>query len=199
MNNLDTLKQVERRIYLTFFQDGLWDMALGLFLLSWGLVIRFYFAGLIGALTVGVYFTVWGLKRWLTYPRLGYARPAGERRQKMKMVLLGTVVFLAGLAIFLLTASGDAPGWFREYFMFIFTGMLALVTTALAAWWRVGRWYSYAGLIILGGAAHQWLGLPVAYAFLIPGGIIAILGGYLLASFLRRYPKPENPEAGDLG
>ena len=33
------LKEIQRKVYMTFFQDGLWDIFLGLFILGWGLSI----------------------------------------------------------------------------------------------------------------------------------------------------------------
>ena len=190
MDASTSFKQIERRAYLSLFEDGLWDILLGLFLAGWGLALRLDMAWLTGAFFVILYPAVLGLKRSLTYPRSGYVRIAGAQRQKMKMVVLGLVLFFAGLAALLLVWAGEIPAWLREYFMFFFAVMLALVIVALGYWWRVYRWFLYAVLLVASSAFYQWGGTPLEYSFIIPGTVIILVGVYLLARFLQKYPRP---------
>jgi hypothetical protein len=57
------LKEIQRKVYLTFFQDGLWDIFLGLFILAWGLSILTETAYLPGVSFLGIYFAIWGIKK----------------------------------------------------------------------------------------------------------------------------------------
>ncbi|MDH4292277.1 MAG: hypothetical protein OEV56_06690, partial [Dehalococcoidia bacterium] len=68
------LKEIQRKVYMSFFQDGLWDIFLGLFMVGWGLAILTEAAYLPGIYFLGIYFAIWGIKKWLTYPRIGYVR-----------------------------------------------------------------------------------------------------------------------------
>jgi hypothetical protein len=191
------LKKLERRAYLTFFQDGLWDICLGLFLVGWGLMLTLEFTGIIGGIWVALYFIILSLKRWVTYPRTGYIKVAGARRQQMKLVILGVVLLLFGLAGFLAFAAGNRPDWVSEYFLFMFGTMIAVVISLLGYWWKVLRWYIYAGLLFLAVSLYQWAGVPENLAFIVPGSIIALYGLVLLIGFLRKYPKAkEEPDVG---
>jgi hypothetical protein len=191
------LKQIQRKVYISFFQDGLWDMLLGVFLVGWGLMVMYDFVAVMGGIWLAFYFVVLGLKRWLTYPRMGYIKIAEARRQQIRMVILGVVVLLLGLAVFFIFAVNSRPAWFSEYFMFLFGVMMTLVIAALGYWWKVARWYLYAVIVLISFSLHQWLETPLNLAFIVPGGIIALLGLALLVRFLRRYPKArEEPDAG---
>ena len=192
------LKKIQRRVYMSYFQDGLWDILLGIFLIGWGLMVSYDFVAVMGGIWVAVYFLVLGLKRLITYPRAGYIKIPEARKQQIRMVILGAVLFLLGMSVFLLFASDSRPGWFSEYFMLMLGAMFAIVVVFLASWWRVNRWYAYAVSILLAFMSHHWLDTELSLSFFIPGGIIAIYGFVLLALFLHRYPKnpPEDRYGG---
>ena len=183
------LKQIQRRVYMSYFQDGLWDILLGVFLVCWGLMVTFDFVAVMGGFWLVFYMLILGLKRWLVYPRAGYIKIAEARRNQIKMVILGTVVFLAGVAVIPIFIIDSRPAWFSEYFMLMIGGMFTLVIIFLAVWWQVYRWYAYAAVVLLAFMSHQWLDTELNLSFFIPGGIIAIYGLVLLVMFLRRYPK----------
>jgi len=186
-----TLKDIRRKVYMSYFKDGLWDMVLGAFLLCWGLMIMFEMVALIGAFCMAFYFLVLGLKKWLTYPRMGYVKIAEAQRQKLRMVIAGIVLFGLGLMVFFLFTTGNRPAWLSEYFMFLFGTMVAVIILLLASWWKVGRWYAYGGLVFTSFAFHQWLNTILEYSFIIPGSIILLSGLVLLIHFLRKYSLPD--------
>jgi hypothetical protein len=192
------LKQIKRKVYMSYFQDGLWDILLGVFLVCWGLMVTFDFVAVMGGFWLVFYMLILALKRWLVYPRAGYIKIPEARKQQIRMVILGVVVFLAGVAMIPIFIIDSRPEWFSEYFMMMLGTMFALVVVFLASWWRVNRWYAYAVLILVAFISHQWLDTELNLSFFIPGGIIAIYGFALLALFLRRYPKkpPEDMYAG---
>ena len=183
------LKQIQRKIYISYFQDGLWDILLGVFLIGWGLMVTYDFVAVIGGIWVAFYFIILGLKRWLTYPRAGYIKIPEARKKQIKMVILGAVVFLLGLAVFLLFTTNSRPEWLDEYFMLMLGAMFALIIVFLAGWWRVNRWYAYAVIVLLAFMSHQWLDTELNLSFFVPGGLITICGLVFLVSFLNKYPK----------
>jgi TctA family transporter len=190
------LKEIQRKIYLSFFQDGLWDIFLGLFILGWGLAILTELAYLVGAFFIGIYFTVWGVKKWLTYPRIGYARfsETSRRRITARFVILGTVVLLVGVMMAVVWGIGARPQWLADYFPLVFNGILAAIVCFVAYWARANRFYLYAVLIFLGAVFHLWVGIPWEFGFIGAGGIIVLIGVGILINFLRRYPKMDEEE-----
>jgi len=198
------LKALEKRIYRSFFQDGLWDIFWGLILLSFAAQSAYESLGLpypldhaiIPALAV---LTLELGKRYLTIPRLGAVRFGPERKaalQKGKAVLF-TLVTLALiimiLAIPALSLSRPDPG--RD--VIVRALMMGLVvTTALgiiAFFQNFSRLYIYGvvfGLslpvsqILKGKVASPW---EERLAFGIPALVILTLGLILLVRFLNRY------------
>ncbi len=185
------LKEIQRKVYLSFFQDGLWDIFLGLFVLGWGLAILTDGTYLPGVLFVSLYFLVWGIKKWLTYPRIGYVKfsETSRRRITARFVILGVVVLLIGVMAALLWGLGTRPQWLADHFPLIFNGMLAAIVCFVAYWARVNRFYPYATLIFLGAVFHLWLGIRWEFGFIGAGGIIVLIGLGILVRFLRKYPR----------
>jgi len=185
------LKEIRRRVYMTFFQDGLWDIFLGSFILGWGLSILTEAVYLPGILFMGIYFAMWGVKKRLTYPRIGYVRFSATSRRRVtgRFVILGIVVLLLGVMAAVLWGIGRRPQWLSDYFPLIFNGMLAAIVCFVAYWARVNRFYAYAALIFLGAVFHLWRGIPWEFGFIGAGGIIVLIGLGILVSFLRKYPR----------
>jgi len=185
------LKEIRRRVYMTFFQDGLWDIFLGSFILGWGLSILTEAVYLPGILFMGIYFAMWGVKKRLTYPRIGYVRFSATSRRRVtgRFVILGIVVLLLGVMAAVLWGIGRRPQWLSDYFPLIFNGMLAAIVCFVAYWARVNRFYAYAAFIFLGAVFHLWRGIPWEFGFIGAGGIIVLIGLGILVSFLRKYPR----------
>jgi len=185
------LKKIQRKVYMTYFEDGVWDIFLGLFLLGWGLSLLTKAVYLSGALFIGLYFTIWGVKKWITYPRTGYVkfRVTGRQRARTRFIILITAVLLLGVVMLLLMMMDVKPRWLSDYFPLLFNGILSVIVCFVAYWARVYRFYLYAILIFLAGVVHQWLGVEWEYGLIGAGAVIALIGLGLLISFLRKYPR----------
>jgi len=186
-----SLKEIQRKVYMSLFQDGLWDIFLGLFILGWGLAILTEAVYLPGVTFIGIYFVIWGVKKWLTYPRIGYVRfsVTSRRRITARFLILGVVVLLVGVMAAVVWGIGTRPQWLADYFPLIFNGILAAIVCFVAYWARVNRFYLYAALIFLGAVFHLWLGIRWEFGFIGAGGIIVLIGLVILIIFLRKYPK----------
>jgi len=194
------LKEIQRKVYMSFFQDGLWDIFLGLFILGWGLTILTDAIYLPGITFIGLYFAIWGVKKRLTYPRIGYVRFSAKRRRRIttRFLILGVVVLLAGVMAGVVWGIGARPQWLADYFPLIFNGMLAAIVCFVAYWAKVNRFYLYAALIFLGAVFHLWLGIRWEFGFIGAGGIIVLIGVGILIIFIRKYPKMvEEPQNED--
>lgn len=186
-----SLKEIQRKVYISLFQDGLWDIFLGLFILGWGLAILTEAAYLPGVSFIGIYFVIWGVKKWLTYPRIGYVRFSATSRRRItaRFLILGVVVLLVGVMAAVLWGIGTRPQWLADYFPLIFNGILAAIVCFVAYWARVNRFYLYAALIFMGAVFHLWLGIRWEFGFIGAGSIIVLIGLVILIVFLRKYPK----------
>lgn len=185
------LKEIQRKVYMSFFEDGVWDIFLGLFVVGWGLSILTEGTYLPAILFVALYSTTWGIKKWVTYPRIGYVRfsSTSRRRIKARFVILLIAVLLLGVIISVLWGIDKRPQWLADYFPLLFNGMLASIVCLAAYWVRVNRFYLHAALIFLGAVFHHWVGIQWEFGFIGSGSIIVLIGLGLLIGFIRKYPR----------
>ena len=184
----DSLKLIQKKVYMSYFQDGLWDAVLGLFLLGWGFAILFDLGWLPGTTFLAFFWIALGLKQKITYPRIGYARPAEHRKQKSRIIIAGPVTLLLGIMVFLMVVTGGMPQFLRDYFELLFGAMLTIVIGLIGYWWGIVRWYIYAGLVFILAVFNQWLGLSFELSFVLPGGVILLYGLIIFVRFIRKYP-----------
>ena len=191
MRKDDELQTIQRKVYMTFFEDGVWDIFLGLFVLGWGLSILTEGTSLPAILFVVLYSAVWGIKKWLAYPRIGYVKFSSTSRRMVKGRFIGilTLVLLLGVVMAVLWGIGTRPQWLVDYSPLLFNGMLAVVVCVAACWARVNRFYLHAALIFLGAPLRVWLGINWEFGFIGAGGIITLIGLVFLIRFLGKYPK----------
>jgi len=183
------LKLVQRKVYLSFFQDGLWDVLLGSFVLAWGLGILTDTAALTGVWFITAYFSIVAVKKRVTYPRIGHMKIPLERRTNIRLLIAGIVAALAGVGAFLVVRSEIArPLW--DYFPLMLGAIIGTVVFLIAYWWQINRWYAYGATIIVGVSLHQWQNVAFSWSFIIPGIVILSAGIAMFIRFLHQYPKP---------
>jgi hypothetical protein len=199
MSDKVNLSKIERKAYLSYFEDGLWDMVIGSFILSFGIDMAigspsssFVFPSL---MVLG-----WGVKRWVTYPRIGYVKFAPARRLKIRksmgrLVLLLFLTALAGLVpLFALSGRSGLPSglvsWVKEHTLLLFGAVWAIIVAALALLFGVKRFYAYAVLVTGALVGGYLFDVEPCWHFLVPGSVIVILGLVLLVRFLATNPIP---------
>lgn len=190
-----SLQEVERRAWTRYFQDGLWDMWLGLMFLGGGL--RSLTGNLWWSLLVaaGVLLLILG-KRWITVPRLGAIKfsPWREARQMwLRIIIVAAVVLTAVLVFWGLSAGWPFVGW-------LFVLLVPAIFLLMAYLMDFPRLAGYAVLIAAMMAITERYGDPLgAYAQIALGAFALLVGlGYFLR-FLRRYPRPTGEEMGPHG
>lgn len=194
------LKKIQRNVYWYFFQDGLWDILLGLYLLGWGFAILTENPSTPLAVFLCGYVAVWGIKKRLTYPRIGYTRLGSTSRRRVRtgfFVLVAAVLLLRFL-VNALWGMDTSPQWLADYFPLLLGGMLAGAVCLVSYWAGVNRFYIHAALIFLAGVLHQWFGIEWEFGFIGSGTIIILVGLGLLVVFLRRYPKTYEEADGNV-
>jgi hypothetical protein len=108
------LKELERKAWRSFFDDGLWDIYLGLLLGLMGISGLLDRSGLSESWAMGIYIGLlalvmlafWASKRFITVPRIGlvkFGRARKVRRIKTALVLFTSVVF--GLVVLQVTTA----------------------------------------------------------------------------------------------
>ncbi|MFC2014796.1 hypothetical protein ACFLUP_02255 [Chloroflexota bacterium] len=194
------LKELEQKIFRSYFHDGLWDIYGALMLLGFGLTMVTGWDYLMLAFaTLSVVLLL--IKKRVTVPRLGQVNFSLERQAKTKKsiliaVLTGTFTMLLGLVFFVLASTNSLPRWLDiwmgNYFLAALGGMLALVVAIAAYVVGVWRYYIYAALTFIAYVLASILRpidmehLPI----LIAGSVILISGTVILRRFLRNYPLP---------
>lgn len=200
-----TLDAMERGAWLRVFEDGIWDIALGLVLLGFGLsVVTRMTAVVASGIVVGLA-VVGGIKRRVAEPRIGrVCFNARRRRQLGGIPWLLAALSMAGVLVFLFllwTARSAAPEWavtVRDHFLIVI-GVIWGGAAVFGGWWLgLRRLYVYAALITASLVAADLAGgLSFATALLACGGAIALCGVVLLLRFLRRYPRRSVGEADE--
>lgn len=202
------LKAIERRAYRATFQDGLWDIYLGLVFMAFGLgpVVRQLGASDDAAiivhlvmLTIAIAIMLVG-KKYVTTPRIGRVRFGAQRRRKLnkaRLVLAASV--LAGLVV-LAALTNDSLG--LTGLSVAFGVNILVVLGAMAYFMDYDRLFYYALL---------WaLSLPVGLAlekntalsdaptvFLVTGGVAVVVGSAYLVRFVRTYALPPEEETAN--
>ena len=196
------LRDIERRAWLRTFEHGLWDIAVGLLLLLFGVSIL---TELYWIPAVWVPLAVPGLRDLATrlvVPRLGHVSFRRKRqRSTLRVRIILTVLAAAGLGMFLLvgwSTRAEAPmvvTWVRSHML----AVIGLVWGAalIAAGWSADypRLYLY-GTMVFGTMLGSDLGCAydMGEALVGVGALIAGIGAVLLARFVRRYPRNPNQE-----
>jgi len=213
------MKALEKKAFRSFFKDGIYDVFLGLMLLSFGLPLMLNEFGwidyekmtwpLVFALTLNVgalLFFVFG-KKYITVPRLGFVRFGKGRKRKMRHVkLLLVISALIGLVIFFLVLFKVLPvgGETGIPPVGLIFGIQVLIVFSLAAYFMdFTRLYLYAFLFAVSLPVTFWLkkndilAYPSLYVFSLTAGPMLVVGWILFFRFLRKFPKKIEQGVGD--
>ena len=205
MKKQNTLREIEKKAYMSYHQDGLLDIVIGLYALSFGLgifadkILEFSFAAIMPAIMISIVLPIWiQAKRKITMPRIGFVKFGARGSNKLFALLLGLSV--AGLGVFMLfgvfLASGQIgrPAWIEILFQYgmIWIGLGAAVIGSLFAYTMgLKRLHGYGLLTLALFASGYFLSFPFEYLLLAIGSVIIASGAALLVQFIRRYPLPK--------
>jgi len=212
MSQAVDLKQLERKAFRSTFQDGLWDIFLGLLLLNmgggtllggsgmsrlWAMVGLTAFAGL-------VLLVFWAGKKYVTTPRIGSVEFGAQRKSKLKRVRVALFLsVLTGLLMLLWgwgAWSGGLPSLLAELPMpaYVWAVQCMVVFSVAAYFMDVTRFYLYGVLfalpfplgILLAQNTELSGTVSMAITFGVSGGVMVFWGVFLFVRFLRQYPAP---------
>lgn len=207
MNASLNLTDIEKKVFRSTFVDGLYDIFIGLFLLTFANVPLINDLGLgdfwSSMILLPVMWGGWTLvrlgKKRIVIPRMGTVQFGKQRQAKIrKMVLIGTVLssimLIAGFIVFL-TFQGQPMRWLVPSIMsliflaaFVAGGLLLEFYRLFAYGILVSASVIIGELLFTQGSAPHH-GIPLM--FNLCGGIVLLTGVYLFLRFLKRFPDPD--------
>jgi len=198
------MQAIRRRVWVAYFEDGLFEIFMGLALFFGGAVLFGSMVAIYAPIMVS-----WGLafqaaKKRYVAPRVGYVKPA-PGRSKGGLAILLTLALALGALVFALIAArqkGYAIGaatwllagidWAFDRLPIALGLILAGVFGLLAYQARSARLAGYALLFGLGGVLFWLLKLDLedqSKLFLMScGAVLLVAGAIRLVWFLRSHP-----------
>jgi hypothetical protein len=194
MNQKISLKEIERKAYTAYHQDGVVDVTIGFAVLVFSAIMLAdmpWMGGILGILAISFYA---GLKKLVTVPRIGYVKFPQQRTQKMMAltVVLGFLAFAAGMVAFMQTTSQGTPNWV----MLLIDNYMITIGVSAAGLFLLGgyafktkRIYGYGLLTLAMFTVGHFLSFPLYYYLAALGTIILAIGIVLMTYFIQKYPK----------
>lgn len=202
------LKEIERKAWRSFYQDGLWDIFWGLLLLAMAVGALLSDIGRSEPLQYGILIALEAVailvlfvgKRHITVPRIGRVRFGPKRKRRLSKVsvilaisvLLGAVFFVAAEAV-----TGNLAKWMTLEFIFPAGWVVncIVVFSLMAYFLDFGRLYvvglMYAIAVPLDIVQREFASVDLTFvAFGVPTAVILLMGTVVLIRFLREYPLP---------
>jgi hypothetical protein len=192
------LKKLEDKAWRTYMsQDGLYDIFMGIMLLTLAIQAYYYNIWFTSFIFVSVLVVTLG-KRYITQPRIGLVKFGKARLMKqMKMMIALLIVFLLLLSLFYLSQFGS--GFLENIDRLVFPAIIASIFIVIAVFLNYSRLGIYGLLFAFSEVLRGVYGRPVRnIAVLIIGIMALIIGLYVLYQFLKKYPLPGNEVANGL-
>ena len=200
------LQEIERKVFTSFFRDGLWDIYGGLILLGIGLYIMTdqLYTLILCVVSALILLT---FRKHIIIPRMGrvvfsVARETRTRRQKQVAMIVLTLLMFLGIILFILLSMDVMPEgihqWLADYFLVVFGGLLGTAVGIAAYMTQVLRFYIYAVLVFVAFLLIQVVDVSFELPVTIAGGIIVLSGVGLFVRFLQKYPRETGEETNDI-
>ena len=191
---------LKRKLFLSYHQDGILDLVIGLCILGFGFSMNMESSAYIILSWLGLILYA-PLKSAITIPRIGFVQfdNASKRRNRLLAMLgvaLATFVLFLGLFVFLRSDNFSAgiDAWFRQYYLLVLSFFPAIIFAGAALWTGVYRLLVHALLIVGIIFAGIQLNIHEPYFVMFLGGIIFLIGLWLLIRFVRRYAVQKEEE-----
>jgi MFS family permease len=217
MNNKLNLKELERKAFRSTYQDGLWDVYMGLIVIFMAVFIFRQDEGygpwnlvLMVASFVLAYLVFWAGKKFVTVPRMGQVT-FGSRRKKRKRtlaIIMGIIIVIQTGFVLLGVAGWLNAGFGARISVWLGGGSMERILVAAIGSLFVGppmiiaaffteflRGYYIA--ILMAGAVFLMILLNQPLYPVIIGLLILAPGVVLFVRFMRRYPLHREGEDHD--
>ena len=195
--NVD-LKELEKKAFTSYHQDGLIDIGIGLFVLS--LVVGMV-SGMIWlpAVLCPAAYSVWFVaKKSITVPRVGYVKFGPERYLQLRKLMVSgvvalSVIVLVSMGMYIGTVTKSIPPWVNTLLIDYIEVVIGVVGAALfvvvASSLGINRFYAYAAITLIIFTGGHLLTAHGPYLLGVVGSLILTGGVVVLIQFLRNYPR----------
>jgi hypothetical protein len=193
MNTPLNLKELERKAFRSFYQDGIWDIFFGLMMFAMYTFTlfdnienkTFRILGMLFLEIGAVFFLIYG-KKLITVPRLGEVKFGKQRTKKFGKIVVVNLFSLIVLAVVAILRNSN-PELFNtaksEIFSSVGMGVwIAFITSIMAYFLDFDRLYIYA--LIYGSTFAAVLIFDTPILFLAASLLILIPGAVILTRFL---------------
>lgn len=205
------LKQLERKAYLSYHQDGLVDLFVGTAMLA----VSVFMLLAVFLSEDYLFFPAWsgilvcwaisyaGAKKVVTVPRLGYVEFSARQRGKLTAIWLSLVMMNVLLLVLGLLLWLDAPLSqvlipilvSNVLLLFGLAGGGIFVVLGLAS--GIRRFHGYGAVTSVAFVLSQVFSVAIFWPTVVLGLVTTVTGAVLLVRFVRRYPKAQVGEMGD--
>jgi hypothetical protein len=211
MSRKISLREAERKVFTSAYQDGLWDIYIGCIILEfaigpflsptlgdlWSSVVFLPFLAL-------VFLAIWLIRKRVVTPRVGTVTFGSWRRTRLVRfnVIIFAVLLVASI-LSIVSAMGFAtlPGWIHAANL----SLILLIAFSVAAYFLdFTHLYIYGVLFALSPLAGEWLylnmgvphhGWPITFG--ASAGITILVGLLKFIRLLRDYPIPAEESASE--
>lgn len=196
MNKEVDLKELEKKVWLTYFQDGFWDIMFGIMMIM----------GALRTLTDNILFTFLILggvlvpilgKKYITVPRLGVVRFNQDFRfQNKKLVYLFVVAIMIIISLAFLAISGveSLRGHSSPFVALLLVLVLGMLAYFLDYWPLLLYGLMMATTEIFSGIFGNPTGPVIELVF---GFTALFIGVTMFMRFLRKYPLQSGEEVAN--
>jgi hypothetical protein len=198
-------KQIERRVFTSFFQGGFIEAFTGIFLLQLGFPALFSRSGfgdwqsalLTLPIALILLFVVFLVRRFVIIPRLGRVKFLPERRRKLsKLIIVPILTLIAGTIVgYIFTENASLRHIFVGQIPFI---VIPIIVFGAAAYFLdMKRLYIYGAIVGLVFPLGKYLETVIVSRNILPATILFTAFVFLgmatvfLIAFLRKYHEPE--------
>jgi len=204
MSQQISLKGAEKKAFRATINDGLWDILLGCFFLTFG-IVPFLSTSLGDFWSSAVFLPFWLivllviklLRKYVVTPRIGVVKFGQARKAKLRkftivMLIVNAIALILGFAAVM--SFGIVPGQIYTIIM----GLILLIGFSIAAYFLdVSRLYFYGLLVGLAFLVGEWLwahgyashhGFPITFG--TTAGIMILVGLAVFVRLLRDNPVP---------
>ncbi len=195
MSKTTDLKSIERQAYLSYHQDGLIDIFVGILLILLGVTVWFFptFWFFLVSGFFALFSSYMAAKHRITIPRMGYVEFSAARRLRITYIFLVLVVLLVfgnvlGIIAMLYPPLGVLI--FESAFTILIVGAVGgIIFAVIGLASNIRRFYVYA-VIFLGSSVFTfYFPIIVVLPLVAVGLVMTVFGSVQLYRFLRMYPK----------
>jgi hypothetical protein len=202
-----SLKEAERKVFRTSYNDGLLDILMGCFFLIFVIAPflsvslgDFWSSAVFLPFWALVYLVIWLLRKFVVVPRIGVVKFGPLRKTRlMKFTLIMLVINFLALVLGLVVAFSFR----RSGVIYPFTlGLFLLFGFSLAAYFLdLNRLYVYALLLAISPLIGEWLwqrglvthhGYPTTFG--VVSAIMILTGVVIFVRLLQKNPLPTEEE-----